>query len=1234
MSSLPGDKNKLAATGAKISNNSSESSPRRTHDTLATLANSLEPENIYTPGYVKGTDSKETTDNMFVSDVSKTSLETTADYAARLTQGEISHQSQRNINKSNVFAIDDNLDLQEEGPLVISTSTPVANAASQIKRNRKTLGTFLDASRQFNSMQANRFNNVSRSDYGAPENSENPFFEDPAVLDKESGRDGHILLPSIEGNERPSTVGAPAVFSDRSLENLPLVQQKISTVLKTNRFNPSNKTPFMRDNERVTEEINGKTYVRTGATKQGILGKYIKDAEFILESDLKSVGGQITDAATGQSDISKYADENGAIGLDGLRAAMRLTGWQLVKSNQMRPAKSSAAENILADSAGVKTNILTDAEDSDNTSSYGALNSTNEPFAGPMPLSMVFNTIIGLGSLVVFAGLLASIGIIRRPDEDEDVLAGSGVVPIKTKPKDMAMGRHALKSSTVQDYFLKMFRIPVVENQFDLALAAGILAFYGLEELPSLFAKPSARSIVDAAIDNISLNVLDKFRDITNSAGYYSVITRAAARDVKQITKAFSEFKGLSAAGTFVQVFKVVDAIVESTTWKFLMTLAAMGDKIISSLDGHPTIGGDVEPSDTRAPSERYSSNRDLQGRISWRHSSLPSNYILPKNFKKANDLAKSAGFDIKSINENTDDNIKFLESNRLSRTIVNLIENRLNAEYMPFYFHDIRTNEIIGLHAFLTGLSDDYAAEYASTSAYGRGDDIKIYNKTARTITIKFIVAATSREDLDIMYWNINKLVSMVYPQWSRGRSVVNGTGPSAEKFIQPFSQIPTASPLIRIRLGDVLTSNYSKFGLMRLFGLGESDDVFTLHKGPAEISKDKQAKYEADKEAAELNLLRAKAFRKVDPGAPDNVQIQTLNAELPGHDATDALVADNTQFGYKEGDLINISPSGDANGSGYWPRDNTGKLGKKFRKSSKENRVKKFLINYGSHTPEVEIVKRVPDGADPRRQNENHFENHVPASDIKAEKERDTAATKAGQNYFGTMAYLVKILPGSIEDSFSDAKKIPKSLRYHRITHSMIKGLSPAGIKKITENIPQPEADVRKTDPKRLADFFDSKNNYIVRSFESAMGRGLAGFITGLNIDWKLNEATWELDEGARAPKHLEINVNFSPIHDIPLGLDSEGMMRSVAYNVGDYSRSIGQDSMPSKPEEVLSESGLLNLEDQASKSAAAGEVSSENEKKSSNIEAASKQIKDANKANDTISSVRGAASSFGVG
>ena len=158
-----------------------------------------------------------------------------------------------------------------------------------------------------------------------------------------------------------------------------------------------------------------------------------------------------------------------------------------------------------------------------------------------------------------------------------------------------------------------------------------------------------------------------------------------------------------------------------------------------------------------------------------------------------------------------------------LDRISVEQIESELESEYVPFYLHDIRTNEIISFHAFLGGLTDDYSPSWETGEFYGRIDPVSIYKSTVRKINLNFWIVSTSKDDFDDMWMKINKLVTLVYPQFSRGRSLSTGDN----TFIQPFSQIPTSSPIIRLRIGDVIKSNYSKFGLARIFGLNERDSV-----------------------------------------------------------------------------------------------------------------------------------------------------------------------------------------------------------------------------------------------------------------------------------------------------------------------------------------------------------------------------------------------------------------------
>jgi hypothetical protein len=92
--------------------------------------------------------------------------------------------------------------------------------------------------------------------------------------------------------------------------------------------------------------------------------------------------------------------------------------------------------------------------------------------------------------------------------------------------------------------------------------------------------------------------------------------------------------------------------------------------------------------------------------------------------------------------------------------------------------------------------------------------------------------------------------------------------------------------------------------------------------------------------------------------------------------------------------------------------------------------------------------------------------------------------------------------------------------------------------------------------------AEFMDASNNSITRAFESTQGRGLAGVIKNLKFTWLDDNTTWEIDWGSRAPMMCKVSITFTPIHDLPPGIDHEGYNRAPIYNVGRIMKYVGGD------------------------------------------------------------------------
>lgn len=378
------------------------------------------------------------------------------------------------------------------------------------------------------------------------------------------------------------------------------------------------------------------------------------------------------------------------------------------------------------------------------------------------------------------------------------------------------------------------------------------------------------------------------------------------------------------------------------------------------------------------------------------------------------------------------------------SRENVELIENALESEYMPFYMHDLRTHEIISMPAFITGFSESFNVSYNPVTGFGRQDPVRLYQSTERTVTFSFIIASFSEEDFDHMWLTINKLVSMCYPQYSAGRSrqlqIDNSqtieqavASNNFENFIQPFSQVPAASPMIRLRLGDVFKSNYSKFGLARLFGQNSTANIKNTVTGTAQL----------------------------------NNQILESASTAKNYKTALALTAAKAA-----GSALNVA---------YAETDLGGTV------------VSNFLYDEG--TPSQRI---------------GNYISNTQANDLSA---------------------VVKVGVDSAIGSSNTAATLPSN------QNTLTQAIEGQG--------------KRRT-------FFDSNSNSIVRSFESTRGRGVAGFITSLALDYE--GSTWETKFGKKAPKMVKVSVGFTPINDLPLGLDYDGYMRNPSHPVGRFAGSYG--------------------------------------------------------------------------
>ena len=1035
-----------------------------------------------------------------------------------------------------------------------------------IETNGGTVGTYLDLAKGYDP-GARSFEGTKHSEYSRDGN--NPFLDDDVSIknysspqDRARGQDGNSILTNIRsaGDCSSNVLGDPRVGP--LPEDAPVLQRKISDVLRNNRFNPIERA-FVQNH----------TLTGTGVTLQRRLGVHEKDNGKVVRQDLlEQVGLKLMIRATGHSvpgldlldSTNNLQDTNNFAPL--IPSAPQLTGLPLIDVVNLRAGNVAIAEDILG--VGVtpesaRTEYINDiypegidrsqdgSRDAFTGKSYGVLNSHIEPFGGPLPIGTFTTTVAGIIAIVGSSALVSTLPLLLGGSTEirprQSTFNADPSTLIKGKRSFLNAEADGYSRDNLQEFVLSLLGIPKTDHNWGLCLLTGIGAFFGIE---------IKQPVQGQGISIDEESILESIFNIVTAPGYYAVVIRNAIRDTEQIVRAIEDFAGSASDANVVRaisgLFRIVESITTSALYRFIMSMTALGNQVLNyaARPENDIVGYLNNPDRHRSRISETSTglidreqlNGDLgstrASSLAWKHSAPYSVYVLPETFTNALDTSPAGSGNLGKLVPSKGGRVR--TGNRIPKDQVHLIENRLEAEYVPFYFQDLRTNEIISFHAFLTDLSDGFAASYNSTTGYGRADEVMVYNNTKRSISFGFQVVATSVEDLDVMYWNVNKLVSMLYPQYSRGRVMTSGD----TKFIQPFSQIPTASPMIRLRIGDIVRGNYSKFGLARLFGLGQDGSSFSVTSN----KNTEQASYER-RRAAALPRAMERARQELDDrqkGAGDLVKLRAISRDQP----------------------LFCNRQGQAAWLGIEPVANPPR---RRRRADME-----FVANiYSPDAPSG--LRGLIESGQGRSLPANTEARIVETIDFSGLSSETTAAILAATKPDESVSvrprdapqFLVEIVTSALEVE----AELPEALgdfKYVYVLQSDVTGYSSAQIQARANEILDEEIGTAPSDRDQstLEDFFSGAEgkNPVVRSFESTRGRGLAGFITSLNMDWA--ESTWETDRGMRAPKSMKLTVSFSPIHDIPMGLDSDGMMRSVAYNVGSMSRVVGRDQYEDTP------------------------------------------------------------------
>jgi len=486
---------------------------------------------------------------------------------------------------------------------------------------------------------------------------------------------------------------------------------------------------------------------------------------------------------------------------------------------------------------------------------------------------------------------------------------------------------------------------------------------------------------------------------------------------------------------------------------------------------------------------------------------------------------------------------------NKIPKEMVNIYEDMLDAEYVPFYFHDLRTNEIVAFHAFLSSLSDSFQATHTNYEGYGRIDDVLIYKNTKRSISGKFTLVATSKEDFDEMWFKVNKLVELLYPQWSNGD--VLKSLESETSFIKPFTQIPAISPMIRLRIGDVIRGNYSRFNLGRLFGSGHVEThINATSIIPTSVGSVLSS---ANGESNEALNNKKKA---------DDFALQAFMSALGTPlQFLDIIPDDSALSGEIKRVLFDTLSSVLDNGF-VSPLVHIGL--NKLKDPDQEKSLGK-ISEYGPTKNNKVLIR--PSNGKLLYYNENTKKPIVTDRFLKAKIESVISSSENKTKYVATIIEPTSQLKGDILLlSFEDIIVDPDHMFKNYFAYFLDPIVNGIGLLQDELNSLAAENGIMGDSidlfTTTFEDFMSPYNNTITKAFEDSAGRGLAGFIGKLSYELIGEKIPWEIDHGSRAPKMLEISFDFKPVHDIAPGLDADGFSRAPVYNVGTIVNNISGD------------------------------------------------------------------------
>jgi hypothetical protein len=497
------------------------------------------------------------------------------------------------------------------------------------------------------------------------------------------GKNGNELLPSVSGGD---------------VSNNGAIGQYTQSILNNNRF--STDSTYANVDIRAPEGYNptlySPKYGRFSANRMAQVG---------ISLSIRS-SRELNSAEAGQNPSS-----------GGTEAKAILPSF-----NQMGASK---IDTILLQARDVFQNLgETEVPDSQllklESDSWGSLNNALDPYSGITSLGMIaLSTALTAGVTLVFEGIGFLLSFVKNGKID----------PRKNSDGRYILGRSRVTKQANPNAFPPNFPpdigallgLHATVKPFSDCLKTGITAFFGIDD-----SSPGSA-------------VLSGLSSAASAPGYNAVVARSIIRST---TVVIGSIKKIFSSGNLISGIKnmltMIDTLRSSKLIAALNIFTMLGDAVLSSNEKDWIKGRAEEPyrvsaidnlsdDDPRnaAIKNRMGTGADMKLKLAWAGNRAPSMFLLPNSIAGLQGKGRNLGsFQpglgmqetatrsyFKMITEgeaNSKDGSGYripIGSDKDAPDDITLrnMERMLEAEYVPFYFHDVRTNEVIAFPHLLT---------------------------------------------------------------------------------------------------------------------------------------------------------------------------------------------------------------------------------------------------------------------------------------------------------------------------------------------------------------------------------------------------------------------------------------------------------------------------------------------------------------------------------------------------